>query len=199
VYVISNKVVDGRQIGDSAAGLNWHTDMNYHRTPALCTMLHAIEVPKEGSDTLIADACAAWNALPADRRETLDGLKVEHSFSKLSNRKGRSLSKEQSDSLPDVIHPLVRRHPHDGRKALFLASSRSIKRIVGLPEEEGLTLMSELLEFATQDQFVYRHKWSVGDVLAWDDRCTLHRGTPFDTVHDVRHIHRTWVRGEVPH
>ena len=68
IYVISNKVVNGRKIGDPAAGLNWHTDMNYHRNPALCTMLYALEVPKEGSDTLLADVCAAWNALPAERQ-----------------------------------------------------------------------------------------------------------------------------------
>jgi alpha-ketoglutarate-dependent taurine dioxygenase len=198
IYVISNKVVNGRRIGDPAAGLNWHTDMNFHRNPALCTMLHALEVPREGSDTLLADVCAAWNAIPADRQRQLDGLKVQHSFSKLMAKRGRAVSKEQLEALPDVIHPLVRRHAHDGRKSLWVSSSLVIRGIIGMPEAEAIDLIDELIAFATQDQFVYRHKWRRGDVLVWDNRCTLHRGTPFDMENDVRHVHRTWVRGEAP-
>jgi taurine dioxygenase len=198
VYVISNKVVNGRKIGDPAAGLNWHTDMNYHRNPALCTMLYALEVPKEGSDTLLADVCAAWNALPAERQHQLDGLKVQHSFGKLMEKRGRPVSKEQAEALPDVIHPLVRRHVHDGRKSLWVSSSLVIRGIIGMPESDAIGLIDELITFATQDRFVYRHKWQAGDILVWDNRCTLHRGTPFDMENDVRHVHRTWVRGEAP-
>jgi taurine dioxygenase len=172
--------------------------MNYHRNPALCTMLYALEVPKQGSDTLLADMCAAWNALPAERRKQLDGLMAQHSFSKLMEKRGRQVSKEQLEALPDVIHPLVRRHVHDGRKSLSLSSTLVIRGIVGMPETEALALIDELIGFATQDEFVYRHEWRVGDVLVWDNRCTLHRGTPFDLENEIRHVHRTWVRGEVP-
>ena len=198
IYVISNKVVNGRRIGDPAAGLNWHTDMNYHRNPALCTMLYALEVPKEGSDTLLADVCAAWNALPAERQRQLDGLMVQHSFSKLMAKRGRQASREQLEALPDVIHPLVRRHVHDGRKSLWVSASLVIRGIIGMPETEAMDLIDELIAFATQDSFVYRHKWQAGDILVWDNRCTLHRGTPFDMENDIRYVRRTWVRGEAP-
>ncbi len=198
VYVISNKVVDGRKIGHPAAGLNWHTDMNYHRHPALCTVLHAIEVPQEGSDTLLADVCAAWNALPSDRQRQLEGLMVQHSFAKLTEKAGRELTKMHEETLPDVIHPLVRSHTHDGRKALYLGSTRVVRGVIGMEEQDAMSLVQELLDFATQERFVYRHKWRVGDVLVWDNRCTLHRGTSFDMDRDIRLVHRTWVRGEVP-
>ena len=198
IYVISNKVVNGRRIGDPAAGLNWHTDMNYHHNPALCTMLYALEVPNEGSDTLVADVCAAWNALPAERQSQLDGLMVQHSFSKLMAKRGRQPTKEQLEALPDVIHPLVRRHLHDGRKSLWVSASIVIRGIIGMPEPEAMGLIDELIAFATQDRFVYRHKWRPGDILVWDNRCTLHRGTPFDMENEVRYVRRTWVRGEAP-
>jgi taurine dioxygenase len=198
IYVISNKVVNGRRIGDPAAGLNWHTDMNFHRNPALCTMLYALEVPNEGSDTLVADVCAAWNALPAERQSQLDGLMVQHSFSKLMEKRGRQPTKEQLEALPDVIHPLVRRHAHDGRKSLWVSASIVIRGILGMPEPEAMELIDELIAFAMQDRFVYRHKWRPGDILVWDNRCTLHRGTPFDMENEVRYVRRTWVRGEAP-
>jgi taurine dioxygenase len=198
IYIISNKVVNGRKIGDPAPGMNWHTDMNYHRNPALCTMLYALEVPKQGSDTLLADVCAAWNTLPSERQRQLDGLMVQHSFSKLMAKRGRPVSKEQLQALPDVIHPLVRRHVHDGRKSLWVSSTLVIRGIIGMPEPEAMDLIDELIAFATQERFVYRHEWQVGDILVWDNRCTLHRGTPFDAENDVRYVRRTWVRGEAP-
>ena len=100
-------------------------------------MLYALEVPKEGSDTLLADVCAAWNALPAERQRQLDGLMVQHSFSKLMAKRGRPASKEQLEALPDVIHPLVRRHVHDGRKSLWVSASIVIRGVNGMPEPGG--------------------------------------------------------------
>jgi alpha-ketoglutarate-dependent taurine dioxygenase len=196
VYVISNKVVNGRTIGEFAAGIGWHTDLSYSARPALCTILHALEAPPEGSDTLIADLCAAWNALPPDKQRQIDGRRVHHSFVESMRKRGLQITPEQRATMPDVFHPLVRRHACDGRKSLWLSSL--ISGISGMPEPEAQALMKELLDFATQDRFVYRHKWAAGDVLVWDDRCTLHTGTPFDTEKYVRLVHRTWVRGEIP-
>ncbi len=187
IYVISNKVVDGRKIGDPTAGQGWHTDSSFLAEPVKCTMLYAMEVPDEGSDTLLADLCAAWNALPAERQAELDGLQVQHSWRALMELKGVYLAPEDN-SLPDVVHPMVRVHPTDGRKALWVSTGTT----------RGLELLDELVAFATQDRFVYRHKWQVGDVLIWDNRCTLHTGTPFDLSRYQRHVHRTWVRGERP-
>jgi taurine dioxygenase len=196
IYVISNKVVGGRKIGDVDAGQGWHTDSSYLESPAMCTMLHALEVPAEGSDTLLADLCAAWNALPAERREALDGLKVHHSWRALMELKGVEVSADD-ERAPDVIHPLVRTHPADGRKALWV-STGTTRGIIGMDNPEGLDLLQELVDFATQERFVYRHKWEVGDLLIWDNRCTLHTGTRFDVTKYQRHVHRTWVKGDRP-
>ncbi len=99
--------------------------------------------------------------------------------------------------LPDVVHPLVRTHPADGRKALWV-STGTTRGVVGMPNPEGRDVLQELVAFATQERFVYRHKWRVGDVLIWDNRCTLHTGTRFDLSRYQRHVHRTWVKGERP-
>ncbi len=196
IYVISNKVVDGRKIGDVDAGQGWHTDSSFLAEPVMCTMLYAMEVPPEGSDTLMADLCAAWNALPPERREALDGLQVQHSWRALMEMKGVAVDPDD-DRLPDVVHPMVRTHPADGRKALWV-STGTTRGVVGMPNPEGLELLNELVEFATQDRFIYRHKWRVGDVLIWDNRCTLHTGTRFDVTKYQRHVHRTWIKGDRP-
>jgi taurine dioxygenase len=99
---------------------------------------------------------------------------------------------------PDVLHPLIRRHPSDGRKALW-PSTGTVKAIVGMPVEQSLALIDELIAFQTQDQFVYRHKWKAGDVLMWDNRCTLHTGTLYDDQRYTREMHRLWVRGDRPY
>lgn len=197
IYNISNKVVNGRRIGDPDAGLGWHTDYSYAKTPAMCTMLYALEVPAEGSDTLIADQCAAFEALPETRQRELDGLVIHHSFAALREMRNIPTTDEDRARYPDVYHPMVRRHPRDGRKALWV-STGTVKGIVGMPNPQGVDLISELVDFITQERFIYRHKWRVGDVLVWDNRCTLHRGTPFDRDKYVRYVRRTWVRGEVP-
>ena len=196
MYVISNKIVDGRKIGDIEAGQGWHTDSSFYEQPVMCTLLHALEVPAEGSDTLMADLVAAWNALPPERQAQLEGLQVQHSWRALMEFKGVPVT-QADDFLPDVVHPLVRTHPADGRKALW-PSTGVTRGIVGMPNPQGLDLLKELVEFATQDRFVYRHKWRVGDVLIWDNRCTLHTGTRFDATKYQRHVHRTWIKGERP-
>jgi len=198
VFVISNKVVDGRKIGDSEAGTAWHTDMNYAERPAAYTILHALEVPEEGSDTLLADTCGAWNALTGEMQHRIDGMIVHHSYANLVARSKREMTEAERIAYPDVFHPLVRRHPADGRKTLWGLSTTTPNGIEGLPNPEGKNLIRDLMAFATREQFVYRHKWRAGDILAWDNRCTLHTGTPFDQSRYIRHVHRTWVRGEKP-
>jgi taurine dioxygenase len=196
IYVISNKLVDGKKIGDVDAGQGWHTDSSFLPEPVMCTMLYAMEVPAEGSDTLLADLCAAWNALPPERQAELDGLKVHHSWRALMELKGVTLP-EDDNTLPDVVHPMIRTHPADGRKALWV-STGTTRGVIGMPNPEGLDLLAELVAFATQDRFVHRHKWQAGDVLIWDNRCTLHTGTRFDVNKYTRHVHRTWMRGDRP-
>lgn len=197
VYILSNKMVNSRPIGDPDAGYGWHTDNSYSKLPALCTILHAIEVPPEGSDTQLSDLCAAWDALPAVRQCELDGLVIHHSYAALAEKRKITMTEEMKRSYPDVYHPLVRRHAADGRKVLWV-STGTVRGVVGMPNPQGVDLIDELVAFATQEQFIYSHKWAVGDVLVWDNRCTLHRATPYDKTKYTRLVHRTWVRGEAP-
>ena len=202
IYVLSNRIVDGKPIGAHNDGIGWHTDYSYRAEPVMSTMLYAVEVPPEGSDTLLADGCAAWNALPPERQAELDGLQLHHSWRHFMTTREFNRQEELSEALlaenPDVLHPLVRRHPSDGRKALW-ASTGTVKEVVGMPNPEGLALVDELVEFMTQDAFVYRHKWRAGDVLMWDNRCTLHTGTLYDDQKYVREMHRLWVKGDRPY
>ena len=201
VYRLSNRVVDGKPIGAHNDGIGWHTDYSYKPKPVMATMLYAVEVPAEGSDTLLADCVAAWNALTPERQAQLDGLVLHHSyqyFMATREYNSRELSDELKAENPDVYHPLIRTHPADGRKALW-PSTGTVIEVMGMPNPEGLDLVQELVDFATQDRFVYRHKWRVGDILMWDNRCTLHTGTLFDDTKYIREMHRLWVRGDKPY
>jgi taurine dioxygenase len=200
VYILSNKKVDGKPIGAHNDGVGWHTDYSYKEFPVMCTMLYAVEVPPEGSDTLLADLCAAYDALPTERQRELDPLVLHHSYQYFMETReyGRmTLSPELKAQNPDVFHPLIRVHPANGRRALW-ASTGTVKEIVGMPNPDGLQLIEELVEFITQDRFVYRHKWQVGDVLVWDNRCTLHTGTLYDDTKYDRLMHRLWAKGDRP-
>jgi taurine dioxygenase len=201
VFVLSNRIEDGRPIGAHNDGIGWHTDYSYKAEPVMCTMLYAVEVPDEGSDTLLADQCAAWNALAPERQAELTPLVLHHSYQHFMETReyGRqTLSDALKRDNPDVLHPLVRTHPADGRKALWV-STGTVKEVVGLPRQAGLELIDELVEFVTQDRFVYRHKWAVGDVLVWDNRCTLHTGTLYDDTRYTRTMHRLWAKGDRPY
>jgi len=201
IFILSNKVVDGKPLGAHNDGVGWHTDYSYKAEPVMATMLYAVEVPAEGSDTLLADCVAAWNALPAERQAALKGLVLHHSYQHfMSTREygARELSEELKAENPDVYHPLIRTHPADGRKALW-PSTGTVIEVMGMPNPDGLELVQELVDFAVQDRFVHRHKWRVGDILMWDNRCTLHTGTLFDDTKYVREMHRLWVRGDKPY
>ena len=169
----------------------WHTDSSFKRIPAKCSLLSARELPSSGGQTEFADLRAAWDALPQSRKRELDGLVVEHSIFRSRSQIGFADFNDQIfKQLPPVPQALVRHHPASGRTSLYLASHAS--HIVGRPVEEGRTLIEELIAFATQPQFVYQHRWAVGDVVMWDNRCTMHRGRPYDDA-QRRVLHRTTV------
>jgi len=200
VFILSNKKVDGKPIGAHNDGVGWHTDYSYKAEPVMCTMLYAVEVPAEGSDTLLADLCAAYDALSPERQRQLDPLVLHHSYQYFmaTREYGRmELSDQLKAENPDVFHPLIRVHPANGRRALW-PSTGTVKEVVGMPNPEGVQLVEELVEFATQERFVYRHKWRVGDVLVWDNRCTLHTGTLYDDTKYDRLMHRLWAKGDKP-
>ncbi len=201
IYILSNKMVDGRAIGAHNDGVGWHTDYSYKAEPVMSTMLYAVEVPPLGADTLLADCVAAWDALPEERQHALEGLKLHHSYAHfMRNRQwgAMELSPELLADNPEVEHPLVRTHPADGRKALW-PSTGTVTEVVGAPGPEGLALLDELVAWCIQERFVYTHKWRVGDVLMWDNRCTLHTGTLYDDKTYDRLMHRLWAKGDRPY
>ena len=169
----------------------WHTDSSFKRIPAKCSLLSARELPSSGGETEFADLRAAWDALPQSRKRTFDGLIVEHSIFRSRSQIGfADFNDEIFKQLPPVRQVLVRHHPASCRTSFYLASHAS--HIIGWPVEEGRALIEELIAFSTQPQFVYQHRWTVGDLVIWDNRCTMHRGRPYDDT-QRRVLHRTTV------
>jgi alpha-ketoglutarate-dependent 2,4-dichlorophenoxyacetate dioxygenase len=174
----------------------WHTDSSFKYTPARASLLSAREVPPEGGETEFADLRAAYDALPEASKRELEGLVAEHSIFYSRSLHGFSdFNDDIRRELPPVPQLVVRTHPGSGRRSLYLASHAS--HIVGWPIEQGRRLIEELIEFATQPQFIYRHRWHVGDLVMWDDRCTMHRGRPYDEAKYRRDMHRTTVSDEI--
>jgi len=200
IFILSNRKVNGKPIGAHNDGVGWHTDYSYKCEPVMSTMLYAVEVPPEGSDTLLADQCAAYESLSDERKAELDGLQLHHSYTHFmaTREYGRmEISEKLKQENPDVIHPLIRTHPANGRKAIWV-STGTVKEVIGMPGPAGLELLDELVDFVTQDKFVFRHKWQEGDILMWDNRCTLHTGTLYDDTKYYRLMHRLWVKGDKP-
>jgi len=173
----------------------WHTDSSFKRVPAKCSLLSARELPSPspmgGGETEFADLRAAWDALPEARKGRLDGLVVEHSIFRSRSQIGfADFNDEIFKQLPPVPQALVRHHRYSGRTSLYLASHAS--HIIGWPVEKGRGLIEELIAFATQPQFVHQHRWTVGDLVMWDNRCKMHRGRPYDDT-QRRVLHRTTV------
>ncbi len=170
----------------------WHTDSSFRQQSAAWSLLHARAIPPDGGDTEFADTRAAYDALPDAVKTRLEGLVAEHSLWHSRAKLGGYMpTEEERRSLPSAQHAVVRRHPGSGRNALYIAAHAS--HIVGMPVEEGEALLAELIAFATQPQFVYRHRWRVGDLVIWDNRCTMHRATPFAATDHVRDMRRTTI------
>ena len=179
----------------------WHTDSSFREIPSLGSILHGIEIPTNGGDTLFADMTKAYEALPKSEQRRISKLHVFHSHDYIISQ-SKELSKRdnkgQYEALPRVKHPLVRRHPITKKQSLFL-SPHTMESIAELEENEGRVLLDDLTNHATQEQFVYRHKWEVDDILMWDNRCTMHAVLPYDSVNHRRIMHRTTlVGGSVP-
>jgi taurine dioxygenase len=197
VWIISNVVEGGRAIGSLGSGeAEWHSDMSYLERPPSASLLFAREVPEHGGDTSFASMSAACAALPEALRARASGLRLKHDASYTSAGELRQGARPLEDPAraPGAVHPLVRRHPESGRDVLFLGRRRNAA-LVGLPRDESERLLDELFAFATRPEFVYRHRWRIGDLLIWDNRQVLHRRDGFDP--EARRVMlRTQVRGE---
>lgn len=193
---ISNLAPDGQIWGESsrqriykAGNRLWHTDSSFKRLPSLCSLLYADSVAPIGGHTEFADQRAAYDALPAATQRALDGLVVEHSIETSRRRSGfLEFTEEERTRLPPVPQMLVRTLPDSGRKSLFVASHAG--RIYGMPDDEGRALIDGLIAHVTQRQFVYTHRWRAHELVIWDNRCTMHRGTDYDDLRWVRDMRR---------
>ncbi len=176
----------------------WHSDSSFREVPSKGSILHGIEVPPEGGDTLFADLYAAYDALSDAAKARIEGLTVRHSHDAIIARSAGLNARQDKGSfteLPPVEHPLVRRHPVTGRRSLFL-SPHTMAGVVGMDEQAGLALLDELTAHATQERFVYRHRWQKDDVIMWDNRCTMHAVMPYDSATRRRIMHRTTIVGD---
>jgi alpha-ketoglutarate-dependent 2,4-dichlorophenoxyacetate dioxygenase len=186
-----SKVMDpeSRRRLDWLANRLWHTDASFRAVPGALSMLYAHVVPAEGGNTEFADLRAAYDALPASRRAELEGLIAEHSIWHSRGQLGvTKYTDVEIASLPPVPQRVVRTHPGSRRKTLYVAAHAS--HIIGMPVADGRLLLLDLIEHATQRQFVHAHTWKQGDLVIWDNRCTMHRARPFDTsqVRDLRRV-----------
>ncbi|HEV8517897.1 MAG TPA: TauD/TfdA family dioxygenase [Burkholderiales bacterium] len=183
---------DSRQRMYKAGNKLWHTDSSFRYLPGLCSLLYARRIPPLGGHTEFADQRAAYDALPQAMQEKLHGRIAEHCIATSRRRSGfMQFNEEEAKRLPPVPQALVRTIPQNGRKSLYVASHAG--RILGMPDDEGRALIDELIAHATQRQFVYTHRWRPNELVMWDNRCTLHRGTDYDDLHAIRDMQRATV------
>jgi alpha-ketoglutarate-dependent 2,4-dichlorophenoxyacetate dioxygenase len=188
-----NILIDERRRLYNRGNALWHTDSSFNPHRSAYSLLLAHETPPEGGDTQFADMRAAYDALPADMKERIEGLVAEHWLWHSRRLAGYpEPTQAERDMKPPARHRLVQIHPGSKRKTLYIAAHAS--HIVGWPIEEGRKLLTDLIEFATQPQFVYSLKWEgPGDLVIWDNRCTMHRATPFEDTLYRRDMRRTTV------
>ena len=204
MLVLSNRKTDGKWEGATNAGDEWHSDTQYTERPAKCTMLHSLEVPDEGGETGFINTYAAYEALDEATRQRIANLRGINSWNRLKNPRV-TVPQQHGDGKsvydighPDSHHPVVRTHPETGRKALYV-SPRHTLAIEGMDSDESEDLLQKLFAVQQRPEFTYIHKWRLGDVVVWDNRCTLHKGMGGIRPPGIRHLHRTIMVGSVPY
>jgi taurine dioxygenase len=204
LLVVSNILDDqGRPIGIGDAGQLWHSDTSYTAEPCHCSLLYAREIPSPDGDrtygdTVFASLTAAFEALSPEVKAKIADKRATHSYEAYYVRRQRegskrpSLTKEQQQEAPDVVHPVVRPHPITGRKALFVNESYTV-RILDMEPAESDALLGELIAFGVSDRFTYRHKWRKGDLILWDNWASQHLAIADYALPQRRLLHRTTV------
>lgn len=186
---------DGQRL---VVGAHWHSDDSYKVVPCSLTALYGVAVPPSGGDTQFVNMYAAYDDLAEVMKRRIAGLRVLHKYD--SSRKGTRIAKltpEEAEAVPMVTHPLVRTHPETGRKALYMNPNR-MEAVVGLERAESDTLLDALTSHAIQEKYQYRHKWRPGDILIWDNRCTMHKANADYPTGSRRLMHRIILEGTVP-
>jgi taurine dioxygenase len=209
ITVVSNILDErGRNIGLSDAGPYWHTDGLYYKEPHAYTLLYALEVPHENGaprgDTQFVSTGHAYDALPDEMKGKLQGLQAVHNISqryagdRMKGSTRKKLTDEQKAQNPDRIHPVIRTHPHTGRKCIYVDETYTTG-IVRLPDDEARALLDQLRDHCIQPAFYYRHHWRAGDLLVWDNCAVQHRSTFDYALPQRRLLYRTTVKGGVPY
>jgi len=203
ITILSNRKKNGENVGLADAGRYWHSDLCFEENPNLGTILHAVEVPPEGGDTLFADLALAYETLPDDVKRQIEGRRAAHTFAKhyrdvMAQGSMRvPLTEEQIAALKTTWHPIVRTHPETGRKALYVNPGHTTC-IEGMDEAESAALLESLYAHSVRPEHVYRHRWRVGDTVAWDNRRVMHNAQGYDMARYTRHMHRTCIHGDRP-
>lgn len=205
VYVLSNKIEDGKPVGAADAAQYWHTDLSYTTHPSRVSILYAIEVPFDETgplgDTEFASTTLAYDALSPELKASLEGKRAVHLAQKpkksTTSHFTKPIAQATQDRLAAVSHPVVRKHPYTGQKCLYVNEGFTLY-IEGMERPRSDALLAELFAHMTQSRFIYVHKWSVGDVLVWDNCSTIHQGVPNYGSHQPRLMYRTIVKGSVP-
>lgn len=196
IYIVSNVTVNGQPIGSLGAGeAVWHTDMSYLDVPPMASMLFALEVPPTGGNTSFCSMYAIYDALPDELKRRIAPLKIKHDGTYNSGgylRQGVSATDDPRKS-PGAVHPLVCVHPDTGRHMLYLGRRRNAY-LMGLELSDSEALLDELWTHVERQEFAFEHVWRVGDLVLWDNRCTMHRRDPFDAS-TRRIMHRTQIKG----
>jgi taurine dioxygenase len=198
LYIVSNVKVNGEPIGSLGAGeAVWHTDMSYLDVPPMASALYSLEVPPSGGNTSFCSMYAIYDALPGEMKRRIADLKIKHDGTYNSGgflRQGVTATDDPRSS-PGAVHPLVCTHPDTGRQMLYLGRRRNAY-LVGLELAESEALLDELWTFVDRPEIKWEHAWKVGDLVMWDNRCTMHRRDPFDDT-ARRVMHRTQIKGSL--
>jgi taurine dioxygenase len=204
ILIVSNIKEKDRHIGVPHAGRYWHTDLSYMVAPSRGSLLYAIEIPEEDGrtlgDTQFSSTVAAYDALPEDAKARIENLSATFSLAHHRSRliadgaDDKPLTPEQEAQVPVCVHRIVQEHPITGRKCLFVNEGHAID-IVEMPNEEGRALLAELCAHAHKPEFVYRHRWRVGDLLMWDNVATQHIASFDYALPQRRYLHRTTLEG----
>lgn len=195
VMLISNIREDGKLIGALPDGeMHFHTDQCHQERPAKASMLYSIEVPSKGGNTLFANGYKAYETLPEEIKRRIEGRRAlnAYDYDRASTKRGTKLA----EGVPHYAHPVVRTHPATGRKALYVNRLMTVK-IEGLPQDESDELLNFLFDHQERREFVYEHVWRPGELLMWDNRCTLHARTDF-SADERRLMRRVTILGEKP-
>ncbi|GIZ11990.1 hypothetical protein NCCP436_14060 [Pseudomonas sp. NCCP-436] len=202
IFIISNIVENGQPIGLGDAGKFWHSDLSYKEFPSLGSMLLAQELPEEGGDTLFASQQLAYETLPAELRQAIEGKRAAHSYTAryadevFAGIRRPTLTEAQLAEVKAVVHPVVRAHPETGRKGLFV-NENFTTHILDIPEDESRQILAELFAHSARPEFIYRHQWRPHDMVFWDNRALIHLATGCPS-HLRRRMHRTTIQGDVP-